>query len=74
MELLTPRVNSKEKFLEIANGKSDLHAAQLRLVKGSPLNVRIAGPGDAQLLKTMLSMLPRQKKAGPLNPFEEAQW
>lgn len=74
MELMTPRAYSKEKFLEIAEGKADLHASQLHLVKGSPLNVRMAGPGDAQLLKTMISMLPRAKKAGPLNPFEEAQW
>jgi 2-C-methyl-D-erythritol 4-phosphate cytidylyltransferase len=74
MELLTPRVYTRDKFMEMAEGNGEVHASELTLVKGSPLNVRVAGPGDAPLLKTMIGLLPKPKKKGPTNPFEEAQW
>jgi 2-C-methyl-D-erythritol 4-phosphate cytidylyltransferase len=75
VELLTPRVYTREKFLQMAQaGGVELHASELTLIKGSPLNVRVGGPGDAALLKTMLGLLPKPKKRGPTNPFEEAQW
>ncbi len=73
-ELLTPQVYERTKFMEVATGSGELHASQWTLVKGSPLNVRVAGPGDAALLKSMINLLPKPKKKGPTNPFEEAQW
>lgn len=75
VELLTPRVYTREKFMQMAQGGGvELHASQLTLLKGSPLNVRVSGPDDAQLLKTLIALLPKPKKKGPTNPFEEAQW
>lgn len=73
MELLTPQAYSRDVFLEHARTRQEPHASRVRLIKGSPLNVRCAGPGDERLLKGLLGMLPKPKKA-PLNPFEEAQW
>jgi 2-C-methyl-D-erythritol 4-phosphate cytidylyltransferase len=73
MQLLTPQVFTKAKFQEIAAAKQEPHASQFTLLKGSPLNVRVSGPGDAHLAKTMINMLPKPKiKAA--SPFEEAQW
>jgi hypothetical protein len=46
----------------------------MHLEKGSPLNVRVGGGGDAGLVKQMISMLPKRKVAAPTSPFEEAQW
>ncbi|HEX2971508.1 MAG TPA: 2-C-methyl-D-erythritol 4-phosphate cytidylyltransferase [Tepidisphaeraceae bacterium] len=74
MNLLTPQVYSRKKFEEMAQSKQELHASQLHLIKGSPLNLRIGAPSDANLLKAMLSLLPKPKLKGPLSPFEEAQW
>ena len=45
VQLLTPQVFSKEKFVEIAKSKQDLHASSLHLEKGTPLNVRVGGVG-----------------------------
>jgi 2-C-methyl-D-erythritol 4-phosphate cytidylyltransferase len=74
MQLLTPRVFEKGRFLEMVKGKHLPHASEMRLLKGSPLNMRLGGPGDASLAKSMLRMMPRPKPKGPMNPFEEAQW
>jgi len=46
----------------------------LHLLKGSGLNIRAGGAGDASLVKAMLNLLPKAKVKGPTNPFEEAQW
>lgn len=74
MHLLSPQVFAKLKFAEIAAAKTEPHASELHLVKGSPLNVRIGGPGDAGFVAAMIKMLPKPK-VKPLNsPFEEAQW
>ena len=61
-------------FKAIAVGKKEPHASQFKILKGSPLNVRVGGPGDAHLVKTMLNMLPKPKIKPPSSPFEEAQW
>ena len=61
-------------FKEMATTKKEPHASAFTLLKGSPLNVRVGGPGDANMVKTMLNMLPKAKVKGPSNPFEEAQW
>ena len=74
MQLQTPQAFSREKFLELAAAKREPHASELRLLKGSPLNVRIGGPGDAHFVRSMLNMLPKPKVKGASNPFEEAQW
>jgi len=71
--LLTPQVFKKEKYLALAKAKQELHASEWTLVKGSPLNVRVGGPGDEKIAKAMLAMLPKKKIAAS-SPFEEAQW
>jgi 2-C-methyl-D-erythritol 4-phosphate cytidylyltransferase len=74
MQLLTPQSFSLAAFKEMATSKKEPHASKFTLLKGSPLNVRVGGPGDERLVKTMLGMLPKPKVKGPMNPFEEAQW
>ena len=74
MHVLTPQAFSKEKFAEMAAGGKDLHPSQVRLLKGSSLNVRLGGGGDAGLVKAMINMLPKPKVRPPSSPFEEAQW
>jgi 2-C-methyl-D-erythritol 4-phosphate cytidylyltransferase/2-C-methyl-D-erythritol 2,4-cyclodiphosphate synthase len=73
VELLTPQVYSKDAFTKLAEGH-ELPASQMKLLKGSPLNLRIRGGGDAGLLKSMLNMLPKPKLRPPSSPFDEAQW
>ncbi len=74
MNVLTPQVYSREKYLEMAQSQREVHASEATLVKGSDLNIRIRGPGDAGLIKTMINMLPKPKVKPPSSPFEEAQW
>jgi 2-C-methyl-D-erythritol 4-phosphate cytidylyltransferase len=74
MQLLTPQIFSKEKFSEMAAKKTEIHPSQLTVVNGSALNLRIGGPGDAGLIKSMIAMLPKPKMKGPASPFDEAQW
>lgn len=73
VQLLTPQAFSKAKFQEMVAARQEPHPSQFTLLKGSPLNLRVSGPGDAGLVKTMIGMLPKPKiKAA--SPFEEAQW
>ena len=74
VQLLTPQVFSKEKFAEMAASKQEPHPSTLHLEKGSPLNVRVGGSGDAGFVNTMIKMLPKPKIKAPTSPFEEAQW
>jgi 2-C-methyl-D-erythritol 4-phosphate cytidylyltransferase len=74
MQLLTPQSFALAAFKEMATTKKEPHASKFHLLKGSPLNVRVGGSGDANLVKTMINMLPKPKIKGPSNPFEEAQW
>lgn len=67
MQFLTPQVFSMAAFKEMAAGKKEPHASKYKLIKGSPLNVRVGGPGDERMVKTMLGMLPKPKMKGP-NP------
>ncbi len=73
VQLLTPQVYSKEKFQQWAGGK-EVHASEAKLVKGSPLNLRVGSSGEERIAKAMLSMLPKPKVRAPSSPFEEAQW
>ena len=72
--LLTPQAFSKAVYLEMASKKVEVHPSRVTLLKGSPLNIRIGGSGDAVLVKSMLGMLPKPKSKGAANPFDEAQW
>ena len=74
VQLLAPMVVERKKFIDVAKSKQDPHASEMHLVKGSPLNIRISGPGDAGLVKQMINMLPKPKLKAPSSPFEEAQW
>jgi 2-C-methyl-D-erythritol 4-phosphate cytidylyltransferase len=74
MQILTPQSFSLAAFKEMATSKKEPHASTLHLLKASPLNLRLGGPGDERMVKTMLGMLPKPKLKGPSNPFEEAQW
>ncbi|HYO08282.1 MAG TPA: 2-C-methyl-D-erythritol 4-phosphate cytidylyltransferase [Tepidisphaeraceae bacterium] len=74
VQLLWPQALARGRFAELAKKKQEPHASEMCLVKGSPLNVRVAGPGDAALVKQMINMLPKRKLAAPSSPFEEAQW
>ncbi len=74
VQLLSPLVFARDKFVEIAKSKLDPHASEFHLVKGSPLNLRVGGGGDAGLVKQMINMLPKPKIKAPSSPFEEAQW
>jgi 2-C-methyl-D-erythritol 4-phosphate cytidylyltransferase len=73
MQLLTPQAFSKEKFQQLASGK-EIHASEAKLVKGSPLNIRLGGSGEEKIVKAMINMLPKPKVRAPSSPFEEAQW
>jgi hypothetical protein len=74
MNVLTPQVYSREKYLEMATTQREIHPSASTLLKASDLNLRVRGPGDAGLAKTMLNMLPKAKVKPPSSPFEEAQW
>ena len=74
VQMLSPLVYKREKFIEYAKSGADPHASTLHLIKGSPLNVRVGGPGDAGYVKQMINMLPKPKIKAPSSPFEEAQW
>lgn len=74
MQLQTPQAYTKGKFQEMVQSKTEVHPSQLTLLKGSPLNIRAGGPGEAGLMKTMIGMMPKPKSKAPFSPFEEAQW
>lgn len=74
VQLLTPQVYSRDKFTKMAASGEELPAVQARLLKGSPLNLRLRGAGDAALAKCMMGLLPKPKIKPPSSPFEEAQW
>jgi 2-C-methyl-D-erythritol 4-phosphate cytidylyltransferase len=74
MHLLTPQAFSRAKFAEMASSGKEIHPSQTTILKGSSLNVRIGGSGDASLAKAMINMLPKAKVKPMNSPFEEAQW
>ena len=74
LQLLTPQSFTTAKFQEVATAKQEPHASQFTLLKSSPLNVRVNGGADANLVRTMIGMLPKPKAKPLSNPFEEAQW
>jgi 2-C-methyl-D-erythritol 4-phosphate cytidylyltransferase len=74
VQLLTPQSFAKAKFVELAKAKKEIHASELYLIKGSPLNIRVASGQDASIAKAMINLLPKPKMKVSENPFEEAQW
>lgn len=74
MNIVTPQVFTRAKFMELAAGKAEPHASEMTLLKGSSLNQRIGSGADASLIKSLLNMLPKPKIKGPASPFDEAQW
>ena len=74
VQLLTPQVYSKECFARMAASGEEVPAARAKLLKGSPLNMRLRGSGDASLARSMMGLLPKPKIKPPSSPFEEAQW
>lgn len=74
MQILTPQVFAKAKFEEMVTTRHEPHASQFTLLKGSPLNIRLSGAGDAALARAMMGMLPKPKAKPLSSPFEEAQW
>lgn len=74
LQMLLPMSFSRKRFERLAKEKTDPHASEYSLVKGSGLNVRVAGGHDAGLVKAMLNLLPRPKTRPANSPFEEAQW
>jgi len=73
-QLLTPQAFSKAVFLEMAQSKTEIHPSKLRLLNGSPLNVRVGSSSDGGLVKAMIGLLPKPKMKARSNPFDEAQW
>lgn len=74
VQILTPQAMTREKYLEMAKSKHEIHPSQWTLVKGSSLNVRVGSGADAGLIKSLIGMLPKPKVKALSNPFEEAQW
>ena len=74
VQLLTPQAFSKSKFMAMVDRGEGAPPVQAKLLKGSPLNIRIRGAGDAALAKVLLGLLPKPKIKPPSSPFEEAQW
>jgi 2-C-methyl-D-erythritol 4-phosphate cytidylyltransferase len=50
MNLVTPQVYKRDRFVELARSKSEPHASEVTLLKGSPLNLRLGGAGDTSLV------------------------
>lgn len=73
VQLVTPQAFDKKTFEELAATKQELHPSRIHILKASPLNIRVGGPGDEKLAKTMIGMLPKPIKQSN-GPFGEAQW
>jgi 2-C-methyl-D-erythritol 4-phosphate cytidylyltransferase len=73
VQLLTPQAFTRAAFEEMGKTKKELHASQVRAVKGSPLNIRMGTPGDERMVKANMALLPKPVKASD-GPFGEAKW
>jgi 2-C-methyl-D-erythritol 4-phosphate cytidylyltransferase len=74
LQVQTPQVYSRKMLEQIAADGKEPHASQLKIVKGSPLNVRLATGADASFVRAMITMLPKPKTRAASSPFDEAQW
>lgn len=73
VQMLTPRCFDRVIFTACMADTRWPKPELFHLVKGSPLNIRIGGPGDASMAKGLMAMLPKPRKKAA-GPFEEAQW
>lgn len=74
LQLQTPQIYSRKMLEQIAASGKEPHPSQLKIVKGSPLNVRLATAADASFVRAMMNMLPKPKTRAASSPFDEAQW
>jgi 2-C-methyl-D-erythritol 4-phosphate cytidylyltransferase len=74
VQLVTPQIFTRARFMKMAETQQEVPASEVTLEKGSPINIRVGGPGDDRLARAMLSCLPKPKVKPPSSPFEEAQW
>jgi len=74
VQMLLPMCLSKSRFQKLVQEKQEPHASEWTLIKGSSLNVRPSGGGEAGFMKAMLQQLPKPKMKAPSSPFDEAQW
>lgn len=72
--LVTPQAFAVARFKQMAETETEIHASEMTLLKGSPLNHRLSHAGEASFVKAMINMLPKPKLKAPSSPFEEAQW
>jgi 2-C-methyl-D-erythritol 4-phosphate cytidylyltransferase len=73
-QLLTPIIFKRSVADEFAKSGFEAVLSRLTFLDSSALNVRINGSGDAGLLKSLISQLPKPRAKSSLTPFEEAQW
>jgi 2-C-methyl-D-erythritol 4-phosphate cytidylyltransferase len=73
VHLLTPQAFDRATFEALAKTRVETHPSKVTLLKGSPLNVRVGGPGEAAIAKAFMALLPKPKLRAA-SPFEEAQW
>jgi len=73
VQLLSPVAYTRKAIETVAKTRKDVPAAAMRLVPGSPLNVRVSEPGDEKIASAMIALLPKVIKVGD-GPFGEAQW
>lgn len=74
MQIQTPQIFARNAFEQMVKTGKEPHASQMKIVKGSPLNVRVGSPGDAVYVKAMIALLPKPKIRAASSPFDEAQW
>jgi 2-C-methyl-D-erythritol 4-phosphate cytidylyltransferase len=73
VQLLSPMVLTRKAAETVATTKKEPPASALRLVVGSPLNIRMNHAGDEKRVKAMIAIPPKVIKASD-GPFGEAQW
>lgn len=74
MQIQTPQIFARSFFDQMIRSGTEPHASQMKIVKGSPLNVRVGSAADASFVKTMIAILPKPKIRAASSPFDEAQW
>ncbi len=74
MQAQTPQVFARKVFDQMVQNATEPHASQMKIVKGSPLNVRVGSVADASFVKAMIALQPKPKMRAASSPFDEAQW
>jgi len=74
MQIQTPQIFARKVFDQMVKSGAEPHASQVKIVRGSPLNIRVGSASDASFAKAMIAMLPKPKIRAASSPFDEAQW